>query len=64
MVLKMKTRNKYSLPLSKDKIIDIITKQSPSHRKQINKNNQIFDLSNAIDFMCKKRGDSKIFFKW
>lgn len=47
----MKTKNIYSKPLDK-KDIQEIKYDSPAHRKYVGKNG-IYDLTNAVDFLCK-----------
>ncbi len=54
----MKTKNVYILPIDKDKIKEIVTREAPGHRKY-KVDNKIYDESNAIDFLCEEGTEVK-----
>lgn len=49
----MKTKNIYSYPIDKENIIKIITKEAPAH-KIWHSDKGVYDLTNAIDFLCNE----------
>jgi len=50
----VKTQNVYSYPIEKGQIQKILTKESPAHRKYSDKNGTTYDLTHAVDFLCKE----------
>ena len=50
----MKTQNEYSYPIEKEHIQKILTKESPAHRKYSDKNGTVYNLTHAVDFLCKE----------
>ena len=48
----MKSKNKYSYPIEQKFIKEISTTKSPAHRKYKSKNGVLYDLRNAVDFLC------------
>lgn len=51
----MKTQNIYSCPIERRYLFEILTKESPAHRAYRDKNGIFYDLTNAVDFLCKER---------
>jgi murein DD-endopeptidase MepM/ murein hydrolase activator NlpD len=49
----MNTHNIYSLPLDEDNVKKVLT-ESPAHRKYRDSEGFSYDLTNAIDFLCKE----------
>jgi murein DD-endopeptidase MepM/ murein hydrolase activator NlpD len=50
----MITHNIYSRPIENEHVQKILTVESPGHRKYRDKDGTLYDLTNAVDFLCSE----------